>query len=163
MTFLKNKNFYLLPTVLLLVILYQCTSKKNIAGMRMQLDTLEIDGVFFSNERMYVKANDSIIFEKTIITSKKMISVHDYLVIPKWDTIKLSIQTFIGTKKYIDTTFVITSSFGGVRAVGGSICYPKDLPISSLIDKEPDWSYLPPDSCKRYISIQSDTVKYMKY
>lgn len=160
-----NSRIYCLQLIIILFFIsaFNCTSKKNYGRDSPPVDTLEIDGGFFPNEKICVKANDSTVFQREIITSKKMIRLHDYFLIAKQEITRLSIQTFIGNRKYIDTTFVITTSFGGIRAIGGSICYPKFVPISSLIDKEPDWGYLPPDSCRRYFSIQSDTAKYLKY
>jgi hypothetical protein len=160
----KNRAYYFfLVNLVFLVTLINCTSGSTTQKTAGQVDTIEFDGGFFSNERICVKANDSTVFQKEIITSKKMIYVRNYLVIPKRDTIKLSIQTFIGSNKYIDTTFFVASSFGGIRAIGASICYPRFVPFSSLINKEPNWGYLPPDLCKRYISIQLDSMKYITF
>ena len=143
-------------------LLLSCSDKKIPDTRSIKRDTIEIDGGFFSGEQIVVTANDSVVFNRKIESDRKMINVHDQFVILKSDTTRLSVQTFLKDKKHIDTTFILSPSFY-VRSIGGSICYPPYLSKSSVKDVMPNWGYLPPDSCKRYISIQSDSAKYVKY
>jgi len=129
------------------------------------MDTISFDGLFYAKEKIVIKANDSIVFQRVVDTTKDFQSVYGEFVLHKLDTVDLSIRTFFNGKSIIDTTFAIPPQIY-INSIGGSICYPFNISEDSLRKiKQPHFGHIQIDSCKRYITLMPDSIvyKYPKY
>lgn len=143
----------------MLLSLVSCTRKNQVLQNDIRVvDTIAFDGLFFANEKIIIKVNDSIVFQKSIDTLRAFQSIYEEIIINKSEIINLSIQTFLGNRTIIDTSFNIPPQMY-VNSIGGSICYPAFISKDSLKKiKEPHFGFIPIDSCKRYITLMPDSV-----
>ena len=122
------------------------------------LDTISVDGVFFADETLLIKANDSLLLKFQLDSKKRFQNVYRQFIIRKKDTVQLSIQTFFEGRKIIDTSFTIPPKIY-IESIGVSICYPLHISVDSLKKiSEPHFGYIPIDSCKRYFSLIADSA-----
>lgn len=161
MTIFQKSNLFALMAVctLSLSCSYKAGDQANRNG---GIDTVALDGPFFDRERIIVMVNDSIVFDTEIRSENRMKNINDRFAVPRRGKLNVSVQTFIDKKKYVDTSFVIPEGVH-LRDIGCSICYPLGRSLSSLKNVEPDWGFLPPDSCKRYLSLVPDSIKVVKW
>ena len=148
-----------------LLCLMFCTGKNENFNSDIRVDTIEFDGLFFAKEMIIIKANDSIVFQKSVDSLRSFQSIYGQFVLNKLDTIELSIKTTLSGKKIIDTSFIIPPQIY-INSVGGSICFPSFIAEDSLKKiYEPHFGFLSIDSCKRYITLIPDSVisKYPTY
>lgn len=137
-----------------------CSTKRGDMEHRIELDTIQFDGLFFASEQLIIRANDSIVFQRDVGTTRAFQSIYGEFIIRKTEAVNLSIQTFLDNRKVIDTSFIIPRDIY-LNSIGGSICYPSYISEDSLRRiAEPHFGYIPSDSCKRYITLMPDSVMY---
>jgi hypothetical protein len=156
----QNKTIVRVMFPSLLLTLMFCTGKNKLSQSDVRVDSIAFDGLFFANEVIIIRANDSIIFQKSVDTLRAFQSIYEEFVVDKSDAINLSVQTFFDNRKIIDTSFSISPQVY-VNSIGGSICYPSFISKDSLKKiKEPHFGFIPIDSCKRYITLIPDSIMY---
>lgn len=155
----RNKRFKNIALLIIALLIMSCKSK-SASEYSKPFDTISFDGLFFARETILIRSNGSVVFQKQVDSTRDFQSVYASIVINKLDTVNLSVQTFYNKRKIIDTTFVIPPLIY-VHSIGGSICYPSYISQDSLrkIEK-PRFGYIPIDSCKRYVSLMTDSIMH---
>lgn len=157
---LRNKSLFTILLLLVLEFIVACRHKDYQKDNLAPSDTISFDGLFFANESIVIKANDSLIFEMLVDSTRRFQKIYREFVVGKSDTVNLLVQTFINGVKIIDTSFTIPPEIY-VDNLGGSTCYPAYISDDSLKKMvQPQLGYTSIDSCKRYITLMPDSIMY---
>lgn len=140
------------------VVFYSCNTDGGKHSQGVKPDTITLDGLFFANERIVVKVNEVVVFERNVEPRRAFYAVHDTIVLDEpRERRKLHFQTFFNDLVVMDTVFILSKNMYVYR-LGGSICYPSHLSFDSLRNVEPHFGFIPIDSCKRYVTLTNDSA-----